>query len=396
MRSVRELAALADLPERLIVGLLSGTSADGADAALVRVRGHGAETEVDVVASLTAAFPAELTKRLRTAHAADAQEVCRLNVEVGGRLAAAAIDVIAAAGLDPGDAHLVGSHGQTVVHLPGAGALMSSGRRGAATLQIGSAAVIAERTGLPVISDFRQRDVAAGGEGAPLAAFADWLLLRRPESARVVLNLGGIANATVVTPDVADVRACDVGPANGPLDAAAEQFSGGTLLRDVDGRLAAAGEAVTPVVEHFARRLLQGLDTEHSLAREDVSADLVAQVLDAASSPMDAPSALATLTEIVAQVVAHGCVRLAQQAPVPIAEVIVSGGGVHNLTLMARLAAHLHPLPLRSSAEIGIDPDAREAVLFALLANETLLGGPGNLPAVTNADGPRVLGTITP
>lgn len=386
---MRRLEEARAKPSRLVVGLMSGTSADGIDAALVRIEGAGAATRVETIAFVSRPFAPAVRATILELRERPATDACRWNVELGELFAAAALEVVAKAGLRPEDVDLVGSHGQTIVHLP-----RSGDGRGAATLQIGEPCVIAERTGLPVVADFRMRDVAAGGEGAPLVPWVDWLTMRPPAGERLVQNLGGVGNVTLVTQEPEGVVAFDTGPANGPLDAAAFLTSGGRLTRDDGGRLAAQGR----IDENEVRALLGHPFLERSppksASRETFGEPLVAG-LARRRPDLSGPDLLATLTEFVARSVAHAYERHLP-ADREVVDVVVSGGGVHNATLMARLRRLLEPLPVRSSAELGIDPDAREAVAFAVLANETLFGNAGNLPRVTGARWPVVLGKLVP
>jgi anhydro-N-acetylmuramic acid kinase len=385
---VKALDAARAKPARRVVGLMSGTSADGVDAALVSIRAAGAAAEVETLAALTVPYAPAVRAAVLALGERPATELCRWNVDLGDLFADAALRVIAAAGLRPEDVDLVGSHGQTVVHLP------RSPDRGAATLQIGEPSVIAERTGLPVVADFRMRDVAAGGEGAPLVPWVDWLTLRPRAGARLVQNLGGVGNVTLVTQDPDGVVAFDTGPANGPLDAAAALVSSGTRSRDEGGALAAAGAADENEVRALLAHPYFDRPPPKSLSRETFGEPFVA-ALARRRPDLRAADLLATLTEFVARSVADAYVRHLPSGTRPV-DVVVSGGGVHNPALLARLRRHLEPLPVRSSAELGIDPDAREAVAFAVLANETLFGNAGNLPRVTGARWPVVLGKIVP
>lgn len=376
------LVAARARPSRVIVGLMSGTSADGIDACVVRVHGAGRATRVETLAACTEPYPADVREAVLGLRDATATDVCRWNVALGERFAAAALAVLARAGLTPRDADLVGSHGQTIVHLPRE-----------ATLQIGEPCVIAERTGLPVVADFRPRDVAAGGEGAPLVPWADWLTMRPASGSRLVQNLGGVANVTLVTQDPDGVVAFDTGPANGPIDAAAALATGGAARYDAGGRLAAAGRADASIVAEALADPWFSKAPPKSASRETWGEPWVRSV--AARRPdLSGADLVATMTELVARSISDAYAR--HLAGSGAADVVVSGGGVHNPVLLGRLRELLAPLPVRSSADLGIDPDAREAVAFAVLANETLAGNPGNLPRATGASRPVVLGKIVP
>jgi anhydro-N-acetylmuramic acid kinase len=364
---------------------MSGTSADGVDCAVVEVEGAGPTTLARVLAFASEPYPTDLRAAVLGLGEAPAPDLLRIHYRLGEEFARVALATIAPLRRRGLAVHLVGSHGQTARHHPRAAD--PAGR--AATLQLGEPAVIAERTGLPVVADFRPRDVAAGGEGAPLVPLVDWLLFRRPGRPRGCLNLGGIANVTVVTERAEDVRAFDLGPANMPLDAVVQAWTGGAETLDRDGARAAAGRVDPGLLAELLRHPFLALAPPKSTGREAFGAGFVGPLL-ARYAGREA-DLLATLTRFVAEAVAAG---LRRHVPEPLGELLVSGGGARNRTLMDALGAACSPLPVRSLASAGIDPDAKEAVAFALLANETLFGRPGNLPRATGAAGLRVLGKI--
>jgi anhydro-N-acetylmuramic acid kinase len=370
------LLALRALPRRRILGLNSGTSADGVDAAMVSLSDAG---EVELERFATVPYPAGLQERL-LAGPAGAAEVAALDVAIGHAFADAAEEVLGA-GPRP---DLVASHGQTVSHQP-----RSAGGVGA-TLQLGSAAVLAERVGAPVISNFRVRDVAAGGEGAPLVPLADLRLFGGRGLTRAVQNLGGIGNVTVVGDQPGEVIAFDTGPGNMPLDLAARLLLGAAC--DRDGAHAAAGRVDEDVVAQLLGDPFFALPPPRSTGRERFGAAFLAPLLSRFAGRVD--DLFATLTAFVAASVHDAYARhvLPRRR---LDEILLCGGGVHNRALVAALAARFAPVPVLSTAARGVDPDAKEAIAFAVLADETLHGRPGNLPAVTGAAGPRVLGTIT-
>jgi anhydro-N-acetylmuramic acid kinase len=311
--------------------------------------------------------------------------VCDLDVTLGEAFADAALEVVARAGLTLEQVHLVGSHGQTAYHRP-----RSAGHSGA-TLQIGQGAVIAERTGLPVVCDFRVRDVAAGGEGAPLVPLSDWLLFRSAGRVRALQNIGGIANVTVVTARLEDVFAFDNAPGNMVLDAAASEDSGSAQSFDAGGERAARGRADEAVVAELLGHPFLAARPPKSTGRERFGVDFVRPLRGRFAHRPD--DLLATLTLFVARAIAESY-RAHVLTTTYIDEVLVSGGGVHNRTLMSHLRRLLAPMPVRPLDEVGVPADAKEAVCFAVLANETLHGHAGNVPAATGACGPRVLGKI--
>jgi anhydro-N-acetylmuramic acid kinase len=286
----------------------------------------------------------------------------------------------------------VGSHGQTVWHRP-----PSAERRGA-TLQLGDPATIAERTGRPVVSDFRTRDMAAGGQGAPLVPWVDRLLFSAPGGPRALQNIGGIANVTRVPPkgSAGPVFAFDTGPGNALIDAAVELATDGRLTFDRDGRLAARGEVDGELLAELLRHPYFAAEPPKSTGREEFGRPFVARLVEAIQPEGDRDwlDLVATLTELTARSIADAYGRWV--IPRGVDEVVVTGGGARNPTLMGRLRALLEPLPVVDASALGIDPDAKEAVAFALLAWAHLRGIPANVPEATGAAGPRVLGSLTP
>ena len=378
------LLAARDRPGRLVVGLLSGTSADGTDAALCAIDGSDETTRLTVRAFVSTPFDRPLRERIFRLSQADASELCDLDVLLGEAFAEAARAVCVAGGAAIEEIALIGSHGQTAVHHP-----RSSGRLGA-TLQIGEAAVIAERTGCPVVSDFRVRDVAAGGEGAPLVPLVDHLLFRVPGRKRALQNIGGIANVTLVGNRIADIVAFDNGPGNMPLDAVARAASGGLEAFDRDGLRGARGAIDAALLAELHLHPYLALPLPKTTGREDFGKDFVYPLLSRYEGRLD--DLLATLTRFTAETIARSYREVLPALP---DEVFVSGGGALNPTLMRHLVELLAPIPVQSTAVLGVDPEAKEAIAFAVLANQTLFGSPGNVPAVTGAIAPRVLGKIS-
>ena len=378
------LQAARERRERLVIGLLSGTSADGTDAALCTIEGVDDTTRCTVRGFVSTPFARPLRERIFRVAEANATELCDLDVLLGQSFADAAIAVAASAGVSLGDVDLIGSHGQTAVHHP-----RSAGHVGA-TLQIGEAAVIAERTGCPVVSDFRVRDVAAGGEGAPLVPLADHLLFRAPGRRRAMQNIGGIANVTLVSERLADLVAFDNAPGNMPLDTVARAASDGVEAFDRDGIRAARGKIDDALLTELHRHPFLSQPPPKSTGREDFGREFVYPLLTRFGDRKD--DLLATLTRFSAEAIARS---YREALPAMPDEVYISGGGALNPTLMRHLVELLAPIPVQSLAALGVDPEAKEAIAFAVLANQTLFGAAGNIPAVTGAAGPRVLGKLS-
>lgn len=377
-----------------LIGLMSGTSLDGVDAALVDVDGSGPDDlRIQVVHFVTVPYDDE---RRRLSHdaivAGSAEALCGLHAELGEWLAEAALAVCAAAGIDVATVDAIGSHGQTVWHRPPA-----EGRRGA-TLQLGDAATIAERTGRPVVSDFRTRDVAAGGQGAPLVPWTDQLLFAVPDRTRALQNLGGIGNVTRVPPrgSAEPVFAFDTGPANALIDAAVEIATGGRHHYDRDGRLAARGRVDEALLAELLRHPYFAAEPPKSTGREEFGRPFVERLVEALvpEGDQDWMDLIATLTELTARTVADAYHRWV--VPRGVDEVVLTGGGARNPVLAGRIRALLDPLPVLDGGALDVDPDAKEAVAFAVLAWAHLRGIPANLPSATGAAGPRVLGSLTP
>jgi anhydro-N-acetylmuramic acid kinase len=377
-----------------VIGLMSGTSLDGVDAALVEVDGSGTDDlRIRVLHSLTVSYTDEQRTRIHDAIVAgSAEALCGLHAELGEWLADAALAVCAKGSIDVATVDAIGSHGQTVWHRPPA-----EGRRGA-TLQLGDAATIAERTGCPVVSDFRARDVAAGGQGAPLVPWTDQLLFAVPDRARALQNLGGIGNVTRVPPrgSAEPVWAFDTGPANSLIDSAVEIATGGRHRYDRDGRLAARGRIDPALLQDLLRHPYFAAEPPKSTGREEFGRPFVERLVEAIQpeGDQDWMDLVATLTELTARTVADAYHRWV--IPRGIDEVVLTGGGARNAVLAERIRALLHPLPVLDGGALDVDPDAKEAVAFALLAWAHLRGIPANLPSATGAAGRRVLGSLTP
>ena len=235
-----------DLPVRRVVGLMSGTSVDGVDAALVEISGTGLNLKLEsILATLALPYSAEERSRIHALFDGTVADICEMNVVLAERFAGAALAVIREAGIEPSDVHAIGSHGQTIYHIP------PGGDRTPSTLQIGDPSFIAERTGIVTVADFRPRDMAAGGEGAPLVPYVDWALCRRERESIALQNIGGIANLTVVTPDLTDVRAFDTGPGNMIIDAATMLATDGERSFDEGGELARSASPDNELVERL-------------------------------------------------------------------------------------------------------------------------------------------------
>ncbi len=362
----------------LALGLMSGTSCDGVSAALVRFNGH----TFRLIAECTRPYPAALARRLRQAAALPAAEVSMLNMLLGAHFADAAARLLRSAKVPAARLAVIGSHGHTLYHGP------QDPRP--STLQIGEPAVIAERLGVPVVADFRPRDVAAGGEGAPLVpAFDEAFFGGGP--VRALLNLGGIANVTVVGRGL-DTVAFDTGPGNCLLDLVAQRLSRGRQRYDDQGHLAARGRVDHRAVERLWRHPYFRRPPPKSTGREMFNETWLAKLFgrQLTEAPYDV---LATLSTFTAFSIVQSLRRFVRAR---LREVIVSGGGVHNRTLMGHLIRDFTPVPVRSCAQYGLPPQAKEPAAFAYLALRHVRGQANHLPRTTGARTPRLLGSLTP
>jgi anhydro-N-acetylmuramic acid kinase len=385
---------LRDKPAKLVIGLISGTSADGVTGALVKITERDRDTPgTTLLGWATVPYPPDVQRRLHDifVEPSTLQHVAGLNVVLGELFAGAAAAAASAGGVGLGAVDLIASHGQTVAHV---------GRRDpadplsrAATLQLGEAAVIAERTGLPVIADFRAADMAAGGVGAPFVPYADLLLLGGP-TGRIALNLGGISNITVLPAGATsqDVFAFDCGPANMVIDGLVRHFSGGEESYDRDGARAARGRANGGLLREMLAHPFIIAPPPKAAGHEQFGRAFLRDVLQAwGELPPD--DLVATATAFAADAVAANITRFVLPHHA-IEDVVASGGGVRNPVLMRRLADAAAPLRLRLIDEFGIPSEAKEALAFALIGHATLMGRPANLPRVTGAHHGALLGKL--
>ncbi len=382
----------------LVAGLMSGTSADGIDAVVVRVPPRPSLETLGLVTHHHRPYAAaerEAIFALFDPPQATAAAICEMSFRIGEWFAAAADSAIRAAGYEAEAIDLIGSHGQTIYHCPPG----TPGIATPCTLQIGEPAVIAERTGVTTVADFRVRDVAAGGHGAPLVSYVDQLLFRDPQITRAILNIGGIANVTVLPP--ATARDCaplafDTGPGNMVLDWLAQQLSGGALACDLDGQLAAAGDPDTVLLNEL-------LDDEYfrqpppkTTGRERFGAAYAARLLaHARARGLSAAGTLATATALTAETIARA-LEAAEEKAGRIREVIAGGGGTRNPVLMRLLAARLGQAHLTTHEAYGISSQAKEALSFAILAAAAVRGEPNSVPSCTGAWHATVMGKIVP
>ena len=390
------LVRLHQQSARRVVGLMSGTSLDGVDAVLARLDGTGAALSVEQEAFVHRPYPPALRRLLERNSApasSSVQALTRLNVRLADVYADAVDAVLDAAGTTRDAIDLVGSHGQTVQHLPEPADCADETVR--ATLQLGCPSTLANRLGVPVVGDFRPADLAQGGQGAPLVPYFDYVTCTADDEDRGLLNLGGIANLTVLPAAGAptDVRAFDTGPANMVIDALAARLFDAPY--DPNGRHAATGEADHDLLADLLSGDFFHREPPKSTGREAFGADYVDTLLGAAQSRgLSAEDTMATATLLTAASVYQAYAQYVRPGQ-SIDALIVSGGGVHNDTLLRMLEEAFTPIPVRTTSHYGVAPDAKEALCFAVLAHETVNGVPTNLPPVTGASARTVLGSVS-
>ena len=376
------------------MGLMSGTSADGIDVAVVELIDGESPREL---ACHSAPYSVSLRERVLRAIAGEAgpAEINQLHAVIGEAFGQATKKILDTGGMRPADVVAIGSHGQTVWHQPPT----NTAPRGA-TLQLGNPAVIAARAGIPVVSDFRSADMAQGGEGAPLAPYLDWMVFSHPTKRRALQNIGGIANVTFLPSgsDLTAVIAFDTGPGNALMDVAVAEVSGGELSMDIDGSMAATGTPDETLLAAWMREPYLQRRPPKSTGREHFGkAYALRCVEEGGRAGCVGVDLIATLTEFTVRSIADA---YATFFPAPPDEIIVSGGGRLNPTLMRTLRTALDArgvaAPFRASEDWGVGAESKEAVAFAVLARETLRGVPANLPSVTGAGLAVVLGSVTP
>jgi anhydro-N-acetylmuramic acid kinase len=374
----------------LAVGLMSGTSIDGIDAALIDISGHSPRLKIRLVDWALFPFPRGLKERvLGVSHPSKkgVDEICRLNFELGELFAGAVIRLCRKARVPLNRLSAIGSHGQTICHL---------GEKG--TLQIGEPSVIAERTGVTTVADFRPRDIAAGGFGAPLAPYLHFLLFRHPKRNRAVQNIGGIANLTVIPRNAGpeDVRGFDTGPGNMVIDGLLREMTRNSVHYDHGGKIAERGRVSLRLLKRLMAHPFILKKPPKTSGREEFGRVFVQSILvQARKIGLREEDIVATATAFTASSIASNYRKFVFPRMIP-DEIIFGGGGIHNATLMRMIRAELPNIKISSFDLYGIHADAAEAVCFAVLAHETLHGRPTNIPTVTGAKRFAVLGKIVP
>ena len=390
------LQRLWNKPERLVIGFMSGTSADGVDAALVRISGYGVETRLTQLAFCFTPFD-EATRaevlRLAGGGSAAAADFCRINFHLGQLYCEAGDALCRQAGIERAQVDLIGCHGQTLWHIPQEEIYL--GRSQHSTFQLGESAMLAEHFGCPTVGDFRVRDVAAGGLGAPLVPYTEFLLYRSREECVALQNIGGIGNVTVLPRDcrLEDVFAFDTGPGNRLMDALVERLTNGRQHYDAGGKMAAQGRVDAGLLAFLMQDPYLQRKPPKTTGREAYGAPYLAALLDyAAAHGVSLLDTLATVTRFTAECISAG---VRDYCPVKPDRMIVGGGGSMNPTLLAHIADCLPGCEVMTNEQLGLDSNAKEAVAFAVLANEAMYGQPNNAPGATGAAHPVVMGKIS-
>ena len=378
----------------IAIGLMSGTSADGIDAALVQIRGAGESARFTLLAFKTYPYPKgfrEILLRNSNAETARLDEVTRLNTLIAELFAGAAKKIARAGRVSLDEVRVIGSHGQTIQHQPELRKMFGVPVRG--TLQIGDPSIMAKRTGVLTVGDFRTADVGVGGTGAPLVPYVDYLAFKSTRRNRAVLNIGGIANITLLPAGgtVHDVLAFDTGPGNMLIDGAMQTLYNKPF--DAGGKIASQGRIIPELIAELIRDSYYAQKPPKSTGRERYGVDVVHRLIKRYGKRSNPADIVASLTEFTALSIQQAVARFGKRV-LPLHDLFVSGGGVRNQFLMESLSGYFAQTNIRLTDDAGFPTDAKEAICFTILANETLNGIPSNVPGATGAKKRTVLGKI--
>jgi len=396
--SIENLIRLEEKESRNVIGLMSGTSCDGIDACLVKITGNGLSTKADIIGFETYPYENEIRESIFDAshiESGTVDKICQLNFTLGKLFADAARQIAGKLSIPLSEIDIVGSHGQTIYHVS---SLNENNREVRSTLQIGEPSIIAQETGVTTVADFRTRDIAAGGEGAPLVPYADFVLFGGDGIGRAVQNIGGVSNVTFLPADgdIKDIIAFDNGPGNMIIDRFAEIITDGRLKYDRNGELASTGKLNKDLLERLCAHPYLSKLPPKSTGREDFGIQFSDSLYKGLKQDgVDVHDAIATITAFTAKSISDSYSKYIQPS-YKISEVVVSGGGVCNPVLFQFLKDHLVDISIRKVDDFGIPSGAKEALAFAILANETVSGNPGNIPSATGAKESVVLGKIIP
>ena len=374
-KQIENLYKIAQKEEKYIIGLMSGTSVDGLDIALCKVKGHGGNTKVEIVHFETAEYKNNFKAEIKSVFSKkeiDLEKLCLLNPWVGLQHAALVLDALKKWNVAPSDVDIIASHGQTIYHAPKS--LHAQEKFGNATLQIGDGDHMAVATGIITISDFRQKHIAAGGEGAPLAVYGDYFLFSQKDENRIMLNIGGIANFTFLdgSLDASKMFSTDVGPGNTIMDAYVQAHFTGKFY-DENGAIASAGKVNENLLAALQNHTFFTQGFPKTTGPELFNLDyLNAAQIKTETTTLSHEDVMATLNKFSATIIVDAIIKT---LPNETFTVYSSGGGMHNPLLMQHITTALPNIVFKTTADLNINPDAKEAVLFAVLANECLCGG---------------------
>lgn len=392
------LSKIREKDERIIIGINSGTSADGVDIALTRIKKSGLSTEIDIIGYETFPYSQGLRQRLLNdmgVASAGALELCLMSTYLGEIFAYSSKALCKKLSFPFEEVDAIGMHGQTIYHHPEP--VTFTGFKITGTLQIGNPSIVAERTGKIVVSDFRSRDMAAGGQGAPLVAYLDYILFNHRARGRALINIGGVANVTGIPADTPPdkVIAFDTGPGNALIDSAMLFFTKGLKGFDENGEFASKGKVVEPLLKNLLSHKYLEKSPPKSLDKETFGKNFFLKLLK--ENPSIQPNDfVATLSKFTVETITIGIKKFIIPRDPSLEEIIVFGGGSKNNVLINGLKQNFPSLSVNTQTDYPILGKAREAVLYAFLANETIMNKFGNLPSATGAKRPVILGNITP
>ena len=390
------IVSCMEKPSRLVVGLMSGTSADGVDAALCRITGHGTQSEIQQLNFVFQPFSSEIRQeilRLASGKSACAADFCKMNFLLGELYVEAVESLCAQAGIRSDEIDLIGSHGQTFWHIPQKEEYLGHNFR--STFQLGECSVLAQRFGCPVIGDFRVRDVAADGLGAPLVPYSEFLIYRSETECVALQNIGGIGNITCLPPacELKDVFAFDTGPGNMVMDAVLSELTDGKMTYDAGGQFAASGTVDRGLLDRLMEDPYLSCKPPKTTGREYYGPGYVEKIMAYADkNHISDADLMATVTAFTAETIRYS---IEHYFPIKPDRLIIGGGGSMNKTLLQDIAEILPGCKVMTNEDMGYDSNAKEAVAFAVLANEALFAGCNNVPTVTGAKNPVVMGKIS-
>jgi anhydro-N-acetylmuramic acid kinase len=397
--SIENLIRLKEKKSRNIIGLMSGTSCDGIDACLVNITGNGSSTQIDIIGFEVYPFKEKIRNLIFEASdetIGTVDKICQLNFTLGKLFADAARQIAEKLSIPLSGIDIIGSPGQTIYHI--SSLKENTDKEVRSTLQIGEPSVIAQETGVTTVADFRTRDIAAGGEGAPLVPYADFILFGREGASRVIQNIGGISNVTFLPENggIDEIIAFDNGPGNMIIDRFAEIMTDGKLKYDKDGELASKGKLNQDLLERLCTHPYLSKPPPKSTGREDFGIHFSDKLFkELRQGNIDVFDAIKTITAFTAKSISDSYKNFILPSN-KIAEVIISGGGTHNPVLFQYMKNYLRDISISKVDDFGIPSEAKEALSFAILANETICGNPSNVPSATGARESVVLGKIIP